>query len=174
MRKFIKNAFIIALEGIDGSGKTTQCQMLADYLNKIGVNAQPVGRRFIYSSAITLFKGTEVIIFDRYIDTVKVFFHYRKNRKIKKILRLFPPPHLVFYLELDVDLALELISVRGGKSEKYESKEELEIFKRAYKAEFNLKTENNGAYKLNASEPIEFIHKKIARIVIKRLSLRAV
>ena len=168
----MRKRFVIALEGIDGSGKTTQCKMLRDYLRTQGIKARPVGRRFIGSTLLAIIFGAEVIIADRYIHTIKVYFRHKgiKNKLLNGLINLLPQPKLLFYFDLDVDSALKRIAARGNKPDKYETEEGLILFYRGYEAEFSEDYIDFGVHRLNAIDTAEQLHYNIARITSSALS----
>ncbi|MCL1996366.1 MAG: hypothetical protein FWG63_09195 [Defluviitaleaceae bacterium] len=161
--------FIIALEGIDGSGKTTQCKLLRNYLKTQGIKARAIGRRFIGSTLLTLICKTDVIIADKYTYTIKVYFCHKgiKSKLFNGLFNFLPKPNIVFYLNADASLALERIASRAKKRGKYETEEGLLIFAQGYDTLFSESC--NMVYKLNAFESVEQIHEKIAHITLLQL-----
>ena len=163
----LKDKFVIALEGIDGSGKTTQCILLRDYLAARGIKARITGRRFIASTIKGLFSGSEIIIADRYSHTIRTYLRHKKGKRIKSklilcFLAILPKPKLLFFLDIDVESALARLAERGRKSDKYETLEWLEIFAEGYELEFM--NEGCEAHRLNALDAVEHLHNQIARI----------
>jgi thymidylate kinase len=177
-----KNRFVIAFEGIDGSGKTTQCKMLVKYLKNNGIRAIAVGRRFIGSTIFALlfpsFSG--IIVADRYIHTIKVYLRHKRHKGIGSklaagLINILPPPKLLFYLDIDIKSALERIAARGKKPDKYETKEGLEIFAKGFEMELaksgriGYNDQTFEIHKLNAAESPEPLHEKIVRIISSAL-----
>ena len=156
--------FIIALEGIDGSGKTTQCRLLSNYLTEHGIKARPIGRRFILYTLLALTAQTNVIIADRYIYTIKIYLQHKKvsDKIINMLLKHLPSPNLVFYLQTNIEIAQKRIEQRGKKLGKYEDKKGLEIFLQGFEKEFC--KEQINIHKLNSTQPTNQIHEKITNI----------
>ncbi|MCL1935016.1 MAG: deoxynucleoside kinase [Defluviitaleaceae bacterium] len=169
--KFFKNNYIISLEGIDGSGKTTQCKLLLDFLKKNNIKVRIIGRRFIFSTLISLFFSTDVIISDRYIHTLHIYLNHKgvKNKLVKKILNMFEKPKIVFHLDIDIKEAKKRIEKRGKRKEKYETTEGLRIFYNGYNKCFEKGNKVYKIYKINAKNKKQVIHKDISRITLNEI-----
>jgi len=159
--------FIIALEGLDGSGKTTQSLLLRDYLKKRGLKAKIIGRRFLLSTILTAFTKPDVVIADRYLYTIKIYLEYKqiKNFFVDYIFKILPEPNVIFFLELDIDSSLERIKIRGKNPDKYETREGLSIFKNGYEKEF---LNSRNLYKINALKSTYDIHSKLCEFLIEQ------
>ena len=70
----LKCKFLIVIEGVDGSGKTTQVKKLLSVLMQKGYKVNAIGRRFLLSTLYTLIFGTDIVIADRYTPTTNIFF----------------------------------------------------------------------------------------------------
>lgn len=178
----LKSEFIIAFEGIDGSGKTTQCLMLKKYLTRKGIKARIIGRRFLLSTLLSFFISSDIIITDRYTHTIKIYLNltsvsdpgkqpvnYVKNRLLSWFLVKLPKPKLLFFLDIDTNSALKRLKKRNRKPDKYETPEFLEIFAIGYRKEF-LREQKN-VHQLNAHHSIEQLHKKTVAILTSAISL---
>lgn len=124
---------IIAFEGIDGSGKTTQAIFLKKALERDGYKVSIIGRRFIFQTIISflyIFSKNRVIIADRYTYTLSIFFkHFGIS---SKIVRFLPKPHLIFYFKIDPEIAYLRLKKERNKIDKFESLYWLKIFKKEF------------------------------------------
>ena len=147
---------IFVIEGLDGSGKTTQCEMLKKkftvvkfpndskliqkYLNKEygeKVNPYAVSSLFAIDRYLTLskFREHQTIICDRYITSN---FIYQPKSIIRWIERYeyellgIPKPEGVIFLNMPPKFANKLIKKRGTKRDIYESNYKYlkEVYKR--------------------------------------------
>lgn len=118
----------------------------------------------MFSTFLALFSGQEIIIADRYLYTIGIYLRFKgiKNKLIFRLLHRLPRPELLFFLEIDADSALQRITSRGKKPEKYETKELLEAFASGYDAEF--KDVDFRCYTIDALDTVERIHEQILQI----------
>jgi len=150
---------IIALEGIDGTGKTTQALLLKESLEQDGEKVLIIGRRFIWQTIFTIFSRSEIIIADRYKDSLIIFFKiFGMNDKIlKKFLKPLPEPDIIFFFEMDAKTAHERLKLRRRKLDRYESLKCLILFK----SQFDKQFESKKNFKIDATKSKEEIREEI-------------
>jgi len=198
------NKFLVVFEGVDGTGKTTQCIELCNYLNYKGLKARYVKGAIIndlmkkmyievkkqcedpniidmyglislaYETNKNRFESLicdanfEVIIFDRCIYTDRITLRRTgkvSNKIIDFLVNWLPEPDIIFYLEIDCELAAKRIVSRGmqQKPRGFETKEELINFALEFEEEFD--NPPNNLFRINAAENINSIHQSICRIL---------
>jgi len=198
--------FIVVFEGIDGCGKTTQCNMLCDYLSGQGIRnryekfpgSSFIDKRILdeiktnctdkelfykfitemraYETSKTSFLNFsnnlnyEIIVRDRYkySDNVNLKVYGVKKDVIYLLSDWLPEPDLLFYLDIDVSVAVKRIQLRGGKIHWHENEEYLSRLSNYFKKE--LKSTNTKLHKLDASKNIDSLHTEIISAFIDSMS----
>jgi dTMP kinase len=85
--KMFNNKFIIAFEGIDGCGKTTQCKLFCDYLNKLGIRNRYVYEKFKENSIEKCMFG----VIENSSPSSKLYYRFKEIiRTYEKYKVLFP------------------------------------------------------------------------------------
>ena len=162
---------LIAIEGIDGAGTTTQCQRLAAHFD-LHVTREPSDRpigqllrsilRFqtdvVDEKAVALLfaadrldhVGAEIVprlaeksvITDRYVMSSIVYQSLAVERAfVAEINRFARPADLTVLVDVDVDVAESRRTKRGGPAERYDRRAVQERLAAAYRAE----AEHHGA-----------------------------
>lgn len=201
-KKNYPSKYFIVFEGIDGSGTSTQAEMLANFLINSGqkavVSPEPSNSK-IGQLIRTYLAGEndydEIDLFDQqmaYLFAGDRFYHLYNNRDgvyklisqnihvistryyfsslayngktekdyhfISLLNQKFPPPDLLVYLDLPVDLALERMATRSHK-EVYETKDKLIQVQKRFSDIFD--NYNYPFLKIDARENPQEIHLKI-------------
>lgn len=158
MAKTVKNFFVF--EGIDGSGTTTQLNLLAEYLRKAGkkvvetcepttlitgeflrsclsgkvsVDSKTMLMLFVADRNEHLFaknggilatlKTQDYVISDRYLFSSLAYQGASGHFDLaKKFNEEFPLPEILFFLDIDTEIALSRVEKRANAKEIYETK----------------------------------------------------
>ncbi|MCL1950555.1 MAG: deoxynucleoside kinase [Turicibacter sp.] len=155
--------YLIAFEGIDGSGKTTQIKILTASLVLSGISAAPFGRRFLFKRALL----ADVLLLDRYKASWMGYAkHDPRFSFLKPLVRALREPDFTIYFRLDPNLAYQRILTRQKKPERLESLEYLKIFSRDFEEGFQGKS---NVLIVDATLPPE----EIARLIKVNLPVEA-
>ena len=156
---------IIAIEGIDASGKSKQSRLLKHYLAKRGINARIISHKNIRSLLEFPFLKDEWIIADRYLQTLTVYFTYVKKQKSVSdmLLKYMPRPICTIYLDIPVEESVRRLAKRNKPLEKYEDEESLRLFSRGFQQYHRENHEK--VYVVNAMQSRNAIHRDICEIV---------
>ena len=185
------NKFIVAFEGNHGSGKTTQCNKLCDYLVREGLRCRYIKPSIampsenmlteikkncddalfvdfkrsirIYETSkafyeeLTANSEHEIIVLDRYKYTGKAVLNINNahNYLHELLVDWLPTPDVLFYLEIDSEVAMSQIISRGEKLRKHDNVDSLREMSDGF--ENVLKNVDCSFYKIDAAKPIEFI-----------------
>lgn len=156
------HSLLIAIEGIDGTGKSTQAKRLGEWFESQGrevvLSREPTdgpwGKKLRDSAATGRLSPEEelqyflndrrqhveelispalaagkVVILDRYYFSSMAYQGSRgfNPREIRRLNEAFAPaPDFLLILDLDVDTALQRISLRGGSTDEFEKRESLQ------------------------------------------------
>jgi len=164
--KQLTSGKLFVLEGIDGTGKSTQAELLTEALNQALFLAD---RKEHVSNFIkpTLEAGTNVIL-DRYYFSTMAYQGARgiPPLEIQQQNEAFAPkPDLLFLVDIPVDLALERIGVRDGSGDAFETRESLA---RCQKIFHNI-TNEHFVETIDAQRSIGDIHAEILSLALKLL-----
>ena len=202
------NRFVVAFEGISGSGKSTQINKLHQHLAERGINCIIIKESTIsdsiervlnkmennvtdadffhwfrkiiriyerskdYSEALTKTNDAEIVIVDRYKYTllsILMELDLAQTNYSEALVGLLPDPDILFYFDLSAEEAVRRIISRGDPIRKYDSIAGLTRFANNYSRQFcGLKNSNIDYYKIDASNSIDEIHKKIIEIVLDK------
>ncbi|MBF2057212.1 MAG: dTMP kinase [Cyanobacterium sp. T60_A2020_053] len=201
-KKNYPSKYFIVFEGIDGSGTSTQAEMLANFFINSGQKAvvSPEPSNGKIGQLIRTYLGGEndynkIDLFDQqmaYLFAADRFYHLYNNRDgvyelinqnihvistryyfsslayngktekdyqfISVLNQKFPPPDLVIYLDLPVELALERMATRSHK-EIYETKDKLVQVQNRFSDIFA--NYNHHLLKIDAKNKPDEIHLKI-------------
>jgi dTMP kinase len=190
----------IVFEGIDGSGTTTQAQLLSDWMHKNKLphilDAEPsrgeIGnllRRYLKKETPPLvdallfaadraehsiviqknIKEGKHVVLDRYVESS---FAYQSVQGIDEnwlegINDFHLSPDITVLLDLEVDIALKrkTLDPASNTNEKFENAKFLQKVRKVYLRRAQLKQFNV----LDASQPVDVIHKTVIEIVRTKL-----
>jgi len=156
---------IIAIEGIDASGKSKQSRLLRRYLAKRGINARIISHKNIRSLLEFPFLKDEWIIADRYLQTLTVYFTYVKKQPAisNMLLKYMPSPICTIYLDIPVAESVRRLAKRNKPLEKYEDEDSLLLFSKGFQ-DYHYQYHEK-VYVVDAMQPRMNIHHDICRIV---------
>jgi dTMP kinase len=198
-----KKGFLISIEGIDGSGKTTQIRMLKEWLGRMHIDSvvlkEPTKGK--YGAEITRLahshslpgpeKELELFMLDRIEDVEKNILpalnsgkivimdrYYGSNmayqgakgidpEKIRQENEKFSPvPDLVLILDIEPGRGLSrIVNDRKSTLDHFESEEYL---KKVRKIFLDIGKMPNAEI-IDASDPVDVVHKKVIEAVCKRM-----
>jgi dTMP kinase len=188
---------LIVFCGLDGSGKTTQIQLLEKKLSSYGLSSvltrQPTdfvrkskifrtfhdqadhdaydyralsliaaGDRIQHSNReiLPVLLDGQIVISDRYFYSCLANLRargYAYDRWIYEIAQFIPKPDVVFFMDIDVDMALMRVRSREDERDKYVDKELQYLLRVEY---LQIAQDNNGIV-LSAYEPPEVLAEKV-------------
>ena len=192
------SGLFIVIEGIDGTGKSTQAKMLQQALQQAGKTVVldhepsdgPYGKilrdsattgRLSPQEELDLFhkdrkhhvdelimpalKRGETVILDRYYFSTMAYQGQRgfdKDEIRETNLSFAPNPHILFILDLDVDLARERIGVRGDTTNEFEKRDALQYCRDTFLSV----SHESFAHVIDSSQSIDKIHQELVSIAL--------
>lgn len=199
-----QKGILISVEGIDGTGKTTQVRLLKEWLDKRGKDAvalkEPTQGRYgrkiarlassgglkdpqkelelfmldrmedVKENILPALDAGKVVIMDRYYQSNIAYQGARglDPMKIKEENEKFSPvPDLIIILDIDPRLSMARVNARKGVVPFFEN----EAYLRRVREIFLRIGESPNAVVIDASSPVEEVHRKIVEAIEKRLNI---
>lgn len=184
----------IAFCGIDGSGKSTQLNLVRDYLSENNlvytskINYSPLdnmGNNKLFDMIIKGMSGIEImkyylkiqnnqykkydyILFDRYLACYLAYAYAYGNSNLKfirNILSMVKDSNLTIYYDVNVNIALERIFSRGDVT-KSENYETLSRAKEGYEFMFDI---IDNMYRIKADKSVQNVNDETIKVIQKTL-----
>ncbi len=205
MDKILKNFFVF--EGLDGSGTTTQLELLSEFLSERDIShrtdCEPtkgaIGQlirqvlaskyNFLPYTIAALFtadrnehifgkdgikemtdKGS-IIISDRYFFSTLAYQSELDSIETTNHLNVdFPLPEVLFFFDIDADIAYNRINSRGKEKEIYENIQYLEKMTKNYNKILNIyKDSKMKIVRLDATKSIDELQKEIQNYFLENI-----
>jgi dTMP kinase len=200
-----RKGILISVEGIDGTGKTTQVRLLMERLDKLGIDAvalkEPTQGRYgeeiarlassggledprrelelfmldrmedVRENILPALEAGKVVIMDRYYQSNIAYQGARglDPAKIKEENEKFSPvPDLIIILDVDPGIGMARVSSRRDVVGHFEN----EAYLRKVRELFLRIGESPNAVVIDASAPVEEVHRRIVEAIEKRLGGR--
>jgi dTMP kinase len=112
----------------------------------------------------------EIVVRDRYkyTDNVNLKIYGEKKEVVYLLSDWLPNPDLLFYLDIDVSVAVKRIQSRGKRIHWHENEEYLSRLSKYFRKE--LKNANTNLYKLDASKSVDSLHTEIISVFLDSMS----
>jgi len=200
-----RKGILISVEGIDGTGKTTQVRLLMERLDKLGIDAvalkEPTQGRYgeeiarlassggledprrelelfmldrmedVRENILPALEAGKVVIMDRYYQSNIAYQGARglDPAKIKEENEKFSPvPDLIIILDVDPGIGMARVSSRRDVVGHFEN----EAYLRKVRELFLRIGESPNAVVIDASAPVEEVHRRIVEAIEKKLGGR--
>jgi dTMP kinase len=174
----VKRGWLIAFEGVDGSGKTTQVELLATALRDRGLRVVttreptdgPLDRReHVHRTVAPALERGAVVVTDRYFLSTVAYQGAHGHAPDELLARSeaeFPIPDLVLLLELPAAHGLERVHSRGASEPVFEQREYLEAVASIFRS-----IDRDYVERVDAAADPATVHARVWRIVVERLEL---